>query len=114
MCKTAYEYALDGGYKGSEEEFTKKLGSVRTYVVDVPMAWSNDGDNFYQTIAVNGVSGDDTPIADVVLGDDYDANAWYLESWSRITRIATSTNAITLYCNILPETAFTLQFKVVI
>ena len=114
MCKTAYEYALDGGYKGSEEEFTKKLGSVGTYTVEVPLSWTTEGDNTYQTISVNGVSGDDTPIADVVLGDDHDANELYLAAWARIARIETSNNAITLHCYVAPTTAFTIQLKAVV
>jgi hypothetical protein len=95
-----------------------KLGaaSTATYTATVSTSWTEDTINggYYQTVTVNGMLDSDNPIADVVLGDDVDANALYLEAWACVTRITTSANAIKIYANEdAPTTAFTVQLKVV-
>ena len=112
--KTAYKYAVEGGYTGTEAEFTRRIAMSSTYNVAVPLSWTTNGDDVYQTISLNGISADDIPVADVVLGSDSDANALYLEAWARIARIETSNNAITLHCYVAPTTAFTIQLKAVV
>lgn len=89
--------------------------STATYTVSVPASWSeNSAGGYMQTVSVNGMLATDNPIADVILGADVDANALYIEAWSRVTRITTAANSITLYANgDAPETAFTIQLKAV-
>ncbi len=88
-----------------------------TYQVSVPYtAWTEDAVNGGYTCAVTvaEILTTDNPIADVILGIDRDANVLYLESWSKVTRIVTSENTVTLYANNgVPATSFTMQLKVV-
>lgn len=90
---------------------------TKTYQVAISISsWSEDSVNggFACVVSVDGILSTDNPIADVVLGSDIDANALYIEAWALVTRIATSENTITLYANeSKPETAFTIQLKVV-
>lgn len=87
-----------------------------TYTANASTSWTADATNggYKQTISVSGILATDNPIADVVLGEDIDANALFLESWSLITRITTAANSITLWANgDAPYTAFTIQMLVV-
>jgi hypothetical protein len=89
--------------------------STATYSVSIDTSWSaNSAGGYYKTVTVSGMLATDNPIADVILGSDVDANALYIEAWSRVTRITTAANSITLYANgDAPETAFTIQLKAV-
>lgn len=89
--------------------------TTATYTASVTTSWTaNSAGGYYKTVSVSGILGTDNPVADVVLGSDIDANALYLEAWALVTRITTAANSITLYANEdAPETAFTVQLKVV-
>ena len=87
-----------------------------TYTASIPVSWTADSTNggYTQTVSVSGITVNDNPIADVVLGSDIEANKLYLAAWANITRITTDNGSITLYANdAAPETAFTVQLKVV-
>lgn len=91
-----------------------KAPVIYTSVIDAE--WTADATNggYYKTVTVDGILSTDTPIVDVVLGNDIDANALYIEAWALVTHITTSENAITLWANsIAPSSAFTIQMKVV-
>lgn len=92
-------------------------GSISNdYTVSVPVSWTADSTNggYYQTVSVSGITADDTPIADVVLGSDVDANALYMAAWALVTRVITGASSITLYANgEAPTTAFTIMLKVI-
>lgn len=89
--------------------------STVTYSVSIDASWSaNSAGGYMKTVTVSGMLSTDNPIADVILGADVDANALYVEAWSKITRITTAANSITLYANgDAPTTAFTIQLKAV-
>lgn len=91
--------------------------STKTFTVTIPTTWTADTTNggYYQTVSVSGMLATDNPIADVLLSSDIDANASFLRSWSLVTRITTSANAITLYVNgaDTPTESFNIQLKVV-
>ncbi|MBQ8248487.1 MAG: phage tail protein [Clostridia bacterium] len=79
-------------------------------------AWLEDTINggYYQTIAVDGILETDSPIADVLLGTDIDANKLCLDAWEYVTRITTSAGSITLWANMkVPVSTFDIQLKVV-
>ena len=101
----------------ANEALEKVNESSRTFTVIVTNdKWVDDETNggYIYTVTVDGISVDDNPIADVVLGDDRDANILSLEAWEKITRIVTSENAVTLYANrSVPTTEFIVQLKVV-
>jgi hypothetical protein len=117
---SAYDEAIKHGFKGDEKEWLESLKAVAVIinasVSSDSAAWVEDTVNggYYQTIAVDGILPTDNPIVDVVLGDDVDANEFYVLAWYCVTRITTGENSITLYANrYVPETAFTIQLKVV-
>ena len=91
--------------------------TTKTYTVSVSnTAWTEDTINggYVCTLSVSDILSTDTPIADIVLGTDIDANTLYIEAWALVTRIETAENSITLYANNgAPATAFTMQLKVV-
>ena len=118
--KSAYDLAVKHGFEGDEEEWLDSIKAkpiiINTLVGSDAAAWVVDTANggYYQTIAVDGVLATDNPFADVVLGDDADANELYISAWHCVTRITTGDNSITLYANrYIPDTAFILQLKVV-
>lgn len=117
--RSAYDLAVLHGYMGTELEWLDSLNAV-AIVTNVSVscdssAWVEDTAHggYYQTIPVEGIRSTDTPIVDVVLGDDVSANEEYLRAWSAITRVTTDTDAITLYANNwLPLCSFPMQMKV--
>lgn len=114
---SAYDLAVNNGYEGTETEWLYSLNAVAIITnlsISVGDAWVEDTENggYYQTITVENITSADTPIVDVLLGDDIDANALYLDAWSKVTRVTTGDGYITLYANVkVPETAFTIQLK---
>lgn len=90
--------------------------TTATYTASVGTSWAEDTTNggYTQTVSVDGILATDVPIADVVLGEDVDANSLYLEAWGYVTRITTAAGSITLWANSgAPTSAFTVQLKVV-
>lgn len=87
-----------------------------TYRVTVPNSWVEDTTNggYTQTITVEDILEDDTPIVDVVLGSNVATNKTYLKAWACISRITTADGSITLYAyDEAPTVAFNIQLKVV-
>lgn len=58
--KTAYEYAIDGGYTGTEEEFAQKLaGSSSAKIGEVTLfanRWEGSGSLYSQDVYIHGVT----------------------------------------------------------
>ena len=84
--------------------------TTETYAASVSTSWAS---NNTQTVSVSGILATDNPVVDVVLGSDADANEAYLEAWGMVNRIVTADGSVTLYATDVPETAFTIQLKVV-
>lgn len=110
--------ARGGTGAGTAAAARANLGAAATttYTVSVPKTWTDGGTStgYYQTVTVSGMTADDNPIPSVVLGADIAANKAYMDAWACITRISTAANSITLWANkTAPESAFTLQLKVV-
>lgn len=87
--------------------------SLYTAIVTTTWKLRSDGTYYYQDVSVDGILESDTPIADVVLGADAEANAAYLEAWACVNRISTADGSITLYASEAPGSAMTIQLKVV-
>lgn len=116
--QTATENSQNALYVANEARNKANASAVtNTYAVSIPNSkWTEDAVNggYSCSVGVNGILATDTPIADVVLGNDRDANKLYLVSWSNVTRIVTENDTITLYANdSVPITSFTMQLKVV-
>lgn len=111
------EIAISAEESNSGEGYFKINGKwyklrPQVHKINVGTSWASDSSGYYQTIAVDGISADDTPTADVVLGTDVAANALYKAAWALVDRIVTAANSITLYANTsAPTTAFTIQLK---
>lgn len=88
---------------------------THTYTVTVTTDWLEGDDGGYtQSVDVNGVLATDNPIADIVMGEDAEANELYATAWGCINRIVTDDDIVFLYANgDAPATAFTMQLKVV-
>ena len=77
--------------------------------------WSGSSSSGYsQNVSVANIKSSDTPIIDVVLGNNRNTNETLLTAWEKITRITTSNGTITVYADwVKPDTDVTLQLKVV-
>lgn len=91
------------------KETAENAATTETYTASVGTTWTANT----QTVSVSGILATDNPVVDVVLGSDADANEAYLEAWGKVTRIVTADGSATLYATDVPETAFTIQLKVV-
>ncbi|MBQ8248261.1 MAG: hypothetical protein IJY93_00045 [Clostridia bacterium] len=90
--------------------------SPRNYTVSIASsAWTGDSSTGYsQTVKVEGITEDDMPFADVVLGEDIATNESALDAWACITRITTGDGTITLWANKkVPTSDFSIRLKVV-
>ncbi len=70
--------------------------------------WSGSGP-YTQTVAVSGILASDTPIIDLLPSTDPDTAAAELEAWSKIYRIDTAANSITVYASEATAQAITIQ-----
>ena len=116
---SAYDLAVLNGYEGTETEWLNSLNAVAVVtnlsVSSAVNEWVTDAVNggYYQTLPVGIIRLTDTPIVDVVLGNDIAANSLYLDAWSDVTRVTTADGYITLYANTrIPASSFTIQLKV--
>lgn len=85
----------------------------KTYTTTVGTSWTANGDYFYQDIAVPGILSTDTPIVDILPGDDNSANKTYSDSICKVFRITTSVDSIRVWATEAIESAFPIQLKVV-
>lgn len=115
--KTAYEYAKEGGYAGTEADFRTKLAVeyaiALTYSATVSATWTADGDYFYQDIAVPGILATDNPVVDIEAGADDAANIIYSTNMGKVIRVTTSGGSIRVVATKAIEAAFPIQIKVV-
>ena len=100
------------------DEALANSGGARTATFDVtvPVSWVEDTTNggYKQIVAVTGITANDNPIVDIVLGNSAEVNKTHLKAWGCVDRITTANGSITLYAySKAPETAFNIQLKVV-
>ena len=90
-----------------------QAASTVTLTCTVPVSWTKSGSYYFQQVSVSGMLETDNPIADILPGDDNDANKLYAEAWAKVQSIDTLDGAVKLWCTSKPGTAFPVQFKVV-
>nr|DAK01877.1 MAG TPA: Head fiber protein [Caudoviricetes sp.] len=91
----------------ADERFAKTV----TYTATVGTAWTAKTGYVQQTITVNGILATDNPIIDLVATTaDFEAQQ---EAWSKVFKVTTAANSITLYASEATEKAISLQIKVV-
>ena len=75
--------------------------------------WSAEAP-YTQTVAIDGITADMSPIVDIVLSDDVDTAKAEQTAWSCITKAVTGDGIITFYCyDTKPETAINFKVKAV-
>lgn len=112
---TATELGRLTGVTGNVQTQLNGKAATVTYTASVDTTWTaNSSGGYTKTVAVSGIAATDNPIADVVLGNDADANALYLTAWGCITRITTESGSITLYADgDAPTSSFNIQLKII-
>lgn len=104
--------ALSGRVNGSVSfdgstnvTMTTTLSGVKTnYSATIPNSgWSGSAAPYTKTITVSGILASDTPIADVVCSGTYTTDQQRIEEWSKIYRITTAANSITVYATAIPS-----------
>lgn len=111
--KSAYQYAVDGGYEGTEEDFSNELNSIKdkqsqTIVRTVVLEKESWSDNT-QTVACAGISANEldqqiTPIPAVASQTAYyDAG---------ILCTAQDLNSLTFKCSSVPESDLTVYITI--
>ena len=84
-----------------------------TFNATVTTNWTQDGDYFYQDIAVSGILETDSPVVDIVTGSDNATNIQYSESICKVFRITTSENSIRVWATEAIAAEFPIQLKAV-
>lgn len=85
-----------------------------TYTATISTSWSGSSAPYIQTVTVNGILSTDNPIVDVVLSSTLETAKGQEKAWACVSRIVTSANTLTVYCNTKkPTTAIPIQLKVV-
>lgn len=87
------------------------FAKTETFTATVGTSWTAATGYVTQTIAVQGILAADNPMIDLVTTTaGFEAEQ---EAWSKIFKVTTAANAITLYASEATETAINLQLKVV-
>lgn len=83
------------------------------YQAIIGTSWSGSAP-YTQNISVSGILESDTPIVDIDLSAvDYSNKDAVIEAYSKIYRITTAANSITIYADEATTTAVPIQLKVV-
>lgn len=99
---------------GTSYDDASSMASTNLYTATVGTTWTAvDTGGYSQTVTVTGMLETDTPIADIVMGDDTSLHSDYTNAWACITRITTAADSITLYADSELTTEFTVQLRVI-
>jgi hypothetical protein len=75
--------------------------------------WTGSSAPFTKSQAITGILATDTPIIDVVMSGTYATDDARQKAWSKIYRVVTGVDSITLYASVKPTVALPIQLKVV-
>lgn len=110
--KSAYDIAVDNGFKGTEQDWLATLRTASTYIVSVPITgWSTSAPHSI-TIPTMGILPTDQIFWDVELNSSDSASIveTAIKSYNLVDKIEAGTNIITLYCwSGTPITEFNLK-----
>jgi hypothetical protein len=89
--------------------------SSKIYTASITTTWSGSTGNYSQSIGITGITENDIPIADVVVNGSGTSALNQLDAWSKVGRITTGNNSITLYCyeDRAPTTSFNIQMSII-
>lgn len=85
------------------------------FTATIPTDGWSDSAPYHIDIGVNGMSVDYYPTTDVIDSDDAETRALEREAWPLISKIDTSDNTITVWCDEdIPAQALNIKMKVVV
>lgn len=88
-------------------------GAVSTsYTATISTSWTGSEAPYTQTITVSGILASDTPIVDMVPDSTYSTAQAQEEAWSKIYRIVTADDTITVYAH--EKTGVSVPIKMVV
>lgn len=87
--------------------------SVQKYPATIGTTWTGSAAPYSQEIAANGIIADDTPIVDVIMSGIYATDEARLADWSKIYRIVTGADKITVYAKEATTVELPIQLQVV-
>lgn len=87
--------------------------TTSTYTATISASWTGTSAPYTQTVSVSGVLATDNPIVDAVLSSTWATAILQSEAWTKIQRIVTSANTLTVYATEATTTAIPIQIKVV-
>ena len=89
-------------------------GIVRNYTGTLSADGWSDTAPYIQSVGVNGIRSDMSPVVDIAVSDDIDTAKAEQAAWSCITKAVTGDGVITFYCyDTKPETAVNFKAKAV-
>ena len=89
-------------------------GAVSTsYTATISTSWTGSEAPYTQSITVSGILASDTPIIDIVPSSTYATAQAQEEAWSKIYRITTANNAITIYAHEKAEVEIPIKMVVI-
>lgn len=89
-------------------------GAVSTsYSATIGTSWTGSAAPYTQSITVSGILASDTPIVDMVPSSTYATAQAQEEAWSKIYRINTAANSITVYAHEKTETSIPIKMVVI-
>lgn len=100
-------------YYRTPKQILEEAGGATTYrkTITTTTTWIKNSNYYVQQVNVNGITADDTPIIDITTSVSNFENE--LEAYSKIFKITTSANSISIYSSEAINIALTLQIKVV-
>lgn len=113
--KSAYQYAKDGGYTGTEAQFAAKLAkdTPKFFTATISTSWSGTAAPYSQAVTVSGILATDNPHIYPVYSDTLATARLQEEAWNKIYKAVTAANKITFYCFYdKPVTAIPIQIEV--
>lgn len=87
--------------------------SFKKYPVTISTTWSGSTAPYTQSITVEGIEENDTPITDLILSGVYETDQVMITDWGKIYRIVTAANEITVYATEKTSVALPIQLQVV-
>lgn len=85
----------------------------RQFSASLGTDWIGSEAPYTQTIALNGIRPDDSPIVDILTSESPDTAQAELEDWGKIYRIDTGTDSLTVYATEPSTAALNIQLKAV-
>ncbi len=100
-------------YYRTPKQILAEAGGATTYTktITTTTTWVKNSNYYVQQVDVNGITSDNTPIIDIITSVNNFENE--LEAYSKIFKITTSDNSISIYSLEAIHIALTLQIKVV-